>query len=806
MAEKEGHEVLSKLCIDELDEMKQKGVDFVQFSDNTKYALQHGVRHMLQLEDARVCSLEEVVKKFVLDLELVYRKLCVNVTAALEDIVCVQKQTSINEALFGKYDRALNTLLLLLRKHINTLEELPRTIFQTLLNEGGDQFSPEVSKLLENKYPEMSFLEYLQKEDLQGVVRIKFHSAVAVACFDVSPQLDYVVCECVDRTIQLWSLLTGWLVWDRDVMVEKHYYREEDNFNFGYGADHSCEPYRTGLSYDVRLLFRSVVFHPTQDLVLPGILSHAYTFDGSLKPLFLSSKCHFWVCSISADKTKMLTDCPSDTKSIVMWSLTDGSEIDRVTWSCDISSFAWSRDGRLLTISDHSGSVTLVDIMDGFKTLALTTLPVVCGIIKFSTDFRCLYCLHFKSSSRDLFCLDVNMKTDGNFSLDVLSGEVSYDPWAFESCSETGFLPGDPFWLPSKRDSIYSSEPGLAFVLNEQSVLTVAFESNIIEMLQLDEPANDSARVLRPTVIKVVLSLNGDTLYVTTKTDDNLATLMGWDISSGMFKPGKIDRFPCHVVAVREGVLFQTSRATLELWNCDLSMCIRSWTGLGNINEVIPLSDERVACNVKSKVIILDTTTEGIVSTINLHGDFIACNSKCHVMTTTDEYRDDEYGHEHKYEELEMRCGDKVLWKISGLTFGSMRSFSPTEQYCVLVGRPSDEYEDEDTFYVLDVVSGKTLHILCSCDPVYHSDLDCKFVSDEECVTYFGGESTGYFLQLFNVKSGDLLSKIALELHVYSLAACPRKGLVALGFLDSKVNFKVLQVKLPRDEDRKRKR
>ena len=804
--EKEGHEVLSKLCIDELDEVKRNGVDHAQFSDTTKYALQHGVRHMLQLEDARVCSLEEVVKKFVLDLELVYAKLCVNVTAASEDIVCVQKLAGINEALLRKYDRALNTLLLLLRKHIDTLEELPHTIFQTLLNEGGNQFSSEASKLLENKYPEITFMEYLQKEDLQGFVRTKFRCSAAVTCFDVSPQLDYMVCECLDRTIQLWSLHTGGLVWKRAVKVEKDYYCDEYNplEIVLYDVEPYPEPYRIGLSSDLHSLFRSVVFHPTQDLVLPGILSHAYTFDGDLKPLFVLSKCRFWVCSISADKTKMLTDCPTDTKSIIMWSLTDGSEINRLAWNCDISSFAWSRDGRLLLISDQSGFITLVDALDGFKTLALTNLPVVCGIIKFSTDCRCLYCLHLESYRKNLFRLDVNMKTDGNFSLDVRPGEVSYYPWVFESCSETGFLLGDPFWLPSERDTIYALEPGLAFVLNEQSVLIVdsTNSTHVIEMLQHDELIKNSAGVLTPSVINVILSLNGDTLYVTTKTDGNLATLKGWDISSGKFNPGKRvfennDWFPCHFVAVAEGVLLQTSRATLELWNSDLSMCIRSWTGLGDITKVIPISDKGVACNVQSKVIILDSTTEEIVSTINLHGHFIACNSKCQVMTV-------EYSDEDEYGGLQMRCGDKVLWKISEPAFNSIRSFSPTEQYCVLVGKPSRGFDE--FLYVLDAVSGKTLHMLCSCNRIYEANLDCKFVSDEECVTYFGGESTGYFLQLFNVRSGDLLSKIALELDVYSLAACPRKGLVALGFMDSKVNFKLLQVKLPRDEGRKRKR
>ena len=66
----------------------------------------------------------------------------------------------------------------------------------------------------------------------------------------------------------------------------------------------------------------------------------------------------------------------------------------------------------------------------------------------------------------------------------------------------------------------------------------------------------------------------------------------------------------------------------------------------------------------------------------------------------------------------------------------------------------------------------------------------------------------GGFLKLFNVKSGDLLSEIALKDRVFYLAVRHPKCLIAIGFQDSKtVNVKFLQVKLPRNEDsRKSKR
>ena len=800
--EKEGHEVLSKLCIDELHELKRKGVDGAQFSDIAKYALRHGVQHMLQLEHARVCSLEEVVTKFVLDVELVYAKLCVNVTAAFEDIVCVQKQAGIE-----KHQRALNTLLILLRKHIATLEKLPHTIFQTLLNEGGPDCSSQALNLLETRYSEMAYVECLHEENVERRIQAKFRCSGAVACFDVSPQLDYMVCECMDNTIQLWSLHTGKQLWKRNVKEAKDYYTTFDER--GRAVQKPYRPWKSvycgrgnrwgNRSLPRKSLYRSVVFHPTQELVLPGILSHAYSFDGELRPLFLSSKCRFSVCSISADKTKMLTDCTSDAKLIIMWSLTDGSEINRFAFNDDIVSFALSRDGRLLAFIDFSGSIGLRDVMTDYRTLAQTTISGVWGVIKFSPDCQCLYSVN--SARWHLFRLDVNVGDDGGLSLDISHNEESYHPWEFEAGSEPGFLLGDPFYVPPEGAHIDLWSRSLAFVLNKQSVLRVSCGSSIIALLQLDEVTKDGVGFSGAVRSKVVFSLNGDKLFIIT---DQKRELMVLDISSGMFKPGKIlprgIRFIYNLVAVREGLLLQTSNHTLELWDFELRECIRSWNALEYICEVISISEDLVVLKtsilldtarteVKTQVIIVDTTREGFVSTITIHGHFVACNSKCHVITTD-------------CQELQMQCGAVVFWKIAvpfkPLDFHSFKSFSPSEQYCILA--------DYDALYVLDVALGRILRTL---QPRIREGFltetnDCKFVSDEECVAYFRVDVSLYCLQLFNIKSGDLLSEIALEGLVHSLAACPRERLVAFGCWDSKVNFGVLQVKLPGDQRSRR--
>jgi len=358
--------------------------------------------------------------------------------------------------------------------------------------------------------------------------------------------------------------------------------------------------------------------------------------------------------------------------------------------------------------------------------------------------------------------------------------------------------------LPSEGYAIPSREPELAFVLNQNSVLTVAFGERTIEMLQLDELTKESARVSITTVRNFALSLNGDTLYVVTTTDGSPSALVAWDISSGLVK-AEITVFydtvwlnGYHLVAVREDVLFQTRDDVLELWNFELSECIRSWTDLGCITgDIIPISEERVAFKVQSasekgtKVVIVDTTRESIASTTTIHGDFVGCNSKCHVMSAA-------------RGTLQMQSGDKVLWNISlpskSFDFPRCNTFSPTEQYFVFA---AEDVSDTLHVYVLDVISGTVRTFQPHTNDFLVFNVDCKFVGDEECITCLNSRIKCGFLQLFNVKSGDLLSEIALESHVYSLAACCRERLIAIDLEDSKMNFKVLQVKLPGDKDRR---
>ncbi len=99
----------------------------------------------------------------------------------------------------------MSTALFVTRKHKPALRRHPQYFFQAILNEGGNEYASKALQILQTRYP---YIEILNKKDnsKQRRVKARFKCDSLVACFDVSRQMEYMVCECVDRSIQLWSL------------------------------------------------------------------------------------------------------------------------------------------------------------------------------------------------------------------------------------------------------------------------------------------------------------------------------------------------------------------------------------------------------------------------------------------------------------------------------------------------------------------------------------------------------------------------------------------------------------------------
>ena len=94
---------------------------------------------------------------------------------------------------------------------------------------------------------------------------------------------------------------------------------------------------------------------------------------------------------------------------------------------------------------------------------------------------------------------------------------------------------------------------------------------------------------------------------------------MAWEVSNWKLKAEKdfnIDRFVnagLVLAVLRRGVVIGTFH-TLELWNFELTGCIRQWS-LG-VKSIIGISDDQVLCEIFSSAedVIVDTVTGDVVS------------------------------------------------------------------------------------------------------------------------------------------------------------------------------------------------
>ena len=774
MDENEGHRLLADLCIEELENLKLKGVDNLQFGATERYALYHGAHHMLQESVNRDAhKLQELTKAYIIDLEVVYAKTFMNSTIAAEDLLWLKEQ-GIFTLLSKDNQSIVDTLLFLLRKNLRLLTDTPHTFLQTILNQGGKVLTVEASHLLRNKYPEIPYMEDVHKETQQGGVIARFECSSDVICLDVSPQLDYMVCECEDGMLHLWSLHTGKLVWTRPV-VEKKEFRWYEPFSYTR---------KLGLNH-VYSFFRSVVFHPSKKCILSGSLSQVYTMEGDLKPLFPGSNCRFSVCSISWDNTMILTNCLESRKCLVWWSLQNGGEVHRIYEDENILSFAWSGDGRLLAISHSSGVISLVNVLYGFRFNLVdksvrNSRPLfhrrdveVFGMVKFSPDHRFVLCCSIEQLDQVLLCLKVVEDAPNRFSLT----EVSYDSKYFEFFSDCGFFFGD---LIATDDS----GPGnMVFGLNKQHLLRSI--GSLIEMVDINNVRRiDQGRSPEPSGI--ALSLDGQTVFIASGT-----SVTAYDVFSGNRK-AEIKPVPfTYLCPVKGGVLMSKRKGPniTELWDYSLSKTVKVWTNLNfDVEKLIPISEERVAVVGIVDVAVLDTSSGTVVSTIpsfEASSRVLTCNSKCQLLI--DRTRD---GPGPGY--LQLLDGATLVWQKEG--FGTVcdyvrGAFSPKEQFLVVASARG--------MLVLDSKTGNTLRTLLN-SRQFFSESFFTFISDDECVACSGN----YTYQLLNVKSGELLTAIYHGSFVTCLAACLFNRVVVFGLGQNVTpNFKVFMACLPRGDD-----
>ena len=887
--EKVGHQILFNLCTAELERVKQKGPLNLQFSDTEKYALQHCIQHMIDAKELNnmsvSCNIEEFVNNYVIDLRVTYAKLCVDKMTPTADLVTFQNHVQ-RSGLSERSCFLIDGLLKILQKHSHVLIDHPHLFFQCIVNEGSpEELSSKAGTILESELF-IPYMKFLLERKQNEAVQTRFYCSETVACFDVSPEKDYMVCECRDGTIHLWSLETSNLLWIRCALKTREFYR---------GRPFGCayRQIKIGLSF-----FHSVVFHPNGLWILPGILANVYTLSGDKIALFPNSNCTFSHCVFSGDKEITVTDCPEEPKEIVVWSMKNGDELARMDWREPISSFTISRDGRLIAFSAYdelasTGSVYLLDI-EKQCCWHLTKFNDfdVCGLMHFTSDNNTLACgvlslnsamygsswyLMFTRRPRFYLLPSINeviQSTSADCpSLPCDSG--TFVLWPIESHSttqhdfleqkETSSWVNDlhnvfPFLLTGMYmrlidDTVLIGSPSFKYVA---AVNTDKLNEVAVPCSNDDELNDVDLSYPGERIIKVEMSKEGDTIYSICfskkKGFEDLVTVLR--MSRLEILSTKTFTYLVSLIPMEEGVIIFLEGKVPELWDFELSECIRPLTILTGNEELIPVSEELVACRRIDTILdlydrlsrsfddilelddnsissipfphslfeeriqtsysenndchcefgseplvlnILNVSKGKFVSSVTTLGPClhsrhsVSCNSQCQVVVCTWE----KIPLEHTYWVEDFVTVS--FWNNSLLMWRRSTVWTDLRIRPHFIFSPGDDFvvawkslEHGFGLHILDANTGETVHTFFK-DRI--DIIDSKFVDGESLLVCCTQDN---LLRLFNVRSGDLLSVLDLEERPFSLGACPGNSLVAIG-LWGRLTF--LHVELPKIKD-----
>ena len=838
--EKEGHDVLSDLCASELDSLQRKGVHDRQFTNTESYALHHGTQHMLQVVNDHDCAYAtransvtaEQVYKYATDLELVYAKLKVKSTFATEDLLSLHSQNC--SLLSHEREFVVTSLLSLLKKHSYILVDHPHLFFQCLINEGIPELSSSAAVILESSVPQIAYMKYLDAEEQKGADQARFECSDKIVCFDVSPEMDFIVCECRDGTIHLWSLQTGNKIWVRPTLTKKEFYSGyPDNTAYRRVGNNS-------LSY-----YRSVTFHPNGESVLAGTLQFVYTLDGDRKDLFPSSDCFFSNFVFCKDKKEVLTDHPNKPKEVALWNIVNGENVLNIVADEEIATFAISEDGSQVAFSQVTFEIVIFDRVNESVQRILRTESVVCGLMHFTPDTEnTLVCgfLGFTveyecGTYKRLFCDRPQFLTVNS---DLVFDSVqprAFRLWPYDSSStldwELGYweLTMQDYWvhcvIPSKF--LYA---GSYIRLNKESVLAGSPACKYVAMVNTEE-------VFRlqngGVVVKIAFSLEGDAIYSITSESESLhhnLTLTVFRMSNNELLSTKIFPGPISIFPTRDGVMLRKHDRVTELWSFDMSTCLRPLPKVTEYEKVYTISEVFIACcysvpfyelsedleNEGSDnsedwpndidewcadsqdhwvIDVLDVTSAGsrIVSSLKADLDAdemiisVLCSDPSQVLLCT--LKEEDVGVLFlENVKLSLRKNGLIVWERTTCWIDSI-----IESHLLCL--PRNEFvvtwntlDQGHGLHVLNADTGETLHVFLG---EQNDIVDCKFLDDESVVCC----SEDNFLRLYNIRTGDLQSVLDIGEQPFSLGACLYQPLVAIGLSGTRIKF--VHVQLPKE-------
>ena len=485
-------------------------------------------------------------------------------------------------------------------------------MFQSLVNEGSHKLSLRAATILENKLPHASYMKCLDKDEEQGVVKGRSYCSDTIACFDVSPGMDYMVCECRDGTIHLWSLQTGNEEWKRPSLIAKEF-QSSSRWESLLQDEGAYRGVQYGLSF-----YRSVVFDASGKYVLPGCLRNVYTLDGESYERFPKSDCVFSNCAFSGDRRTILTDCGDDPKKLSLWSMEDGMKLWCISWQENIASFSISQDGSLVAVADNPGSVFIIDLETRQERCLRKINYSPCGLIHLAFNVKYAFaCGYLGFMSEQFGCNNYSWVWNyGNeYQIcsfqkeDLFSSSAGASPPLFQKGNfflwpiDSSTLDLDDFYQQNRGNCLVQSvsrvfpdlRAGFYTRLSDNSILASSPSFNYVALVDVshrDFSSESSA------INEVMLSPERDTLYSICSDNSSSEVTVSRLSNQEILTPKKSFEFPSpFLLPVKEGVVLSMGNGVPELWNFELNRLIRPLPKLKGYERLSLITNELIACH-----------------------------------------------------------------------------------------------------------------------------------------------------------------------------------------------------------------
>ena len=756
-----GHKILFDLCVKKLNDVKEKGVseENLAFPD-VEYALKYCIPHMLKgLQDAR--KLESFLSDFFTDLEVVFAGVCVNVNLALYNLKSL-KSPPISTCVSGNTRTIVEKLYFLIRKFVFSLGQHPQTFLQDVVNEAGEPQEPlclKATKLLETRYGDIFYFQLNNQVGIKRATEMSCILSGIITGIDISPKHDFVVCSYREGGVELFSLTTGMSEWKiQNYTVQLR----------GY------------LTRNILMLPHCIVFHPRQNLILPGRLDKVLTLQGTFTngpfDCDLESSA-FNNCCFSLDGSKMVTN---HFNTLTVWDVVSGTKEKDI--SCKtLYSFSFTASGNFLGTADSENVFSVYDITNNYEVSSIqlhNSEDAVEIISSFEQNsWLCVVDCSFRCMNHDLI-----------LSPDLVSYNDIILPGNLHSSDELQCFLQNPerSWMSKIRRNIYNAslwsklDAARYFLLSNGSVLVFSCRTYVMRIFNVDSlmhtkefaPYNFDGLYLD-------ISINGDFVYAC-GTQRFTVWKLEDKCSRSCQLPNRVRFLPVRGGIISYKCIFAGPAATPELWNSDITKRLACFDQLAGARKLLPVSDEIIAVIYpKERVVFFNVFTNQIVHEMFfIQPDFsvLTCSINYYAL---------------------VKCRGKIFLFKDGLTIddwtkmfskAALRDINGAE-FSPGGNRLAISCFIVDKIFTFDVASITMLPQIS----IHGKCTDLKFYDEENLIC----GSKNQMIYLINVERGEILTCLDVGDAPDPICVCRKLNIVCVGLKRSK-RFEILKIFSPR--------